>query len=166
MPKVKYHFNTHSLKYERVVVSIRKKLLRVLGFLATAVVFASVIVLIAYNFFNSPKEKQLKRELEETTYQLELLKQRTAKAEAVLKDVQERDNTIYRVIFEAEPIPQSVREAGYGGVDRYKKLTDYYNAGLLIDVTKHMDKLSKQLYVQSKSFDEVFDLVRNKAVML
>jgi len=166
MPKVKYYFNTHSLKYEKVIVNWRKKLLRSLGFLATATVFAAVIVLVAYNFFDSPKEKQLKRELEETTLQLEILKQRAGQVETVLKDIQERDNTIYRVIFEADPIPSNVREAGYGGVDRYKKLSDYYDADLLIDVTKHLDKLSKQLYVQSKSFDEVFDLVKNKSAML
>jgi murein DD-endopeptidase MepM/ murein hydrolase activator NlpD len=166
MPKVKYYFNTHSLKYEKVVVNWRRKSLRALGFLATAIVFASIIVLIAYNFFDSPKEKQLKRDLEETSIQLEFLKQRTGQVEAVLKDIQERDNTIYRVIFEADSIPSTVREAGYGGVDRYKRLTDYYNADLLIDVTKRIDKISKQLYVQSKSFDEVFELVKNKAVML
>ncbi|MCX6290274.1 MAG: M23 family metallopeptidase [Bacteroidetes bacterium] len=166
MPKVKYYFNTHSLKYEKVVVNWKKKLLRAFGFLATATVFATVIVLLAYNFFDSPKEKQLKRDLEETSLQLEILKQRTGQVETVLRDIQERDNTIYRVIFEADPIPQSVREAGYGGVDRYKKLSDYYNADLLVDVTKRLDKLSKQLYVQSKSFDEVFDLVKNKSAML
>src|SRR5688572_23009185 len=118
MPKVKYHFNTHTLKYDKVVVSWKRRLLRVLGFLSTAVVFASVIVLIAYNFFASPKEKQLRRQLEETTFQLDLLKQRADQVDLVLKDMQDRDNTIYRVIFEADPIPQSVREAGYGGVDK------------------------------------------------
>src|ERR1041385_1513884 len=130
MPKVKYHFNTHSLKYERVVVGIRKKLLRVLGFVATAVVFGAIIVLIAYNLFDSPKEKRLRRQLEETTYQLDLLKQRTDQVENVLKDIQDRDNTIYRVIFEADPIPQTVREAGYGGVDKYAELKSYYDADL------------------------------------
>jgi murein DD-endopeptidase MepM/ murein hydrolase activator NlpD len=166
MPKVKYHFNTHTLKYDKVVVSLKKRLLRVLGFLATAVVFASVIVLIAYNFFDSPKEKQLRRQLEETTFQLDLLQQRAGQIDMVLKDIQDRDNTIYRVIFEADAIPQSVREAGYGGVDKYNNLKDYYNASLLTQVTMQMDKLSKQLYIQSKSFDEVFELAKNKSQML
>src|SRR6185369_8394521 len=109
MPKVKYYFNTHNLKYERIIVSWWKQLLRILGFLSTAVVFASIIVFIAYNFFDSPKEKLLKRQLEETALQLDILKQRTDQAEVVLKDIQDRDNTIYRVIFEADPIPSSVR---------------------------------------------------------
>jgi murein DD-endopeptidase MepM/ murein hydrolase activator NlpD len=166
MPNVKYHFNTGTLKYERVIVSWKKRLLRLLGWLATAVVFGAIIMLFAYNFFDSPKEKRLKRELEETTYQLELLKQRSDQVAEVLKNIQERDNTIYRVIFEAEPIPSSIREAGYGGVDRYNKLRDYYNSDLIVDVTKRIDQLSKQLYVQSKSYDEVWELVKNKANML
>jgi hypothetical protein len=166
MPKVKYHFNTHTLRYDRVIVSWKKKLLRFFGWLATAVVFGAMIMVFAYNFFDSPKEKMLKRDLENVTYQFELLKSRTDQLSAVLKDIQERDNTIYRVIFEAEPIPESVREAGFGGIDRYKALRDYYNPELLTDITKRIDRLSKQLYVQSKSFDEVWELVKNKESML
>lgn len=166
MPKVKYHFNTSTLKYEKVVVSWKKRLLRVFGWLSSAVVFGAVIMLLAYNFLDSPKEKQLRRQLEETSYQLDVLKQRTLLVEEVLNDIQERDNTIYRVIFESEPIPNSVREAGYGGADRYRDLRDLYNAELVTDVTKRVDKLSKQLYVQSKSFDEVWQLAKNKSDML
>ncbi len=166
MPKVKYHFNTHTLKYDRVVVGWKKRFLRWMGWLATAIVFGALIMVFAYNFFDSPKEKRLRRELLESTYQLELLKQRTEQISVVLKDIQERDNTIYRVIFEAEPIPATVREAGFGGVDKYRALKDYYNPELLTDVTRRIDRLSKQLYVQSKSFDEVWGLVKNKASMM
>jgi murein DD-endopeptidase MepM/ murein hydrolase activator NlpD len=166
MPKVKYHFNTHTLKYDKVVVSWKKRAFRVMGWLATAVVFGAIIMFLSYNFFDSPKEKRLKRALEETTYQLELLKQRTDQLQLVLNDIQERDNTIYRVIFEAEPIPASVRAAGYGGVDRYNALKNVYNSEFVTDLTKRVDQLSKQLYIQSKSYDEVWDLVKNKATML
>jgi len=166
MPKVKYHFNTHTLKYDKVVVSWRKRLFRVMGWLATAVVFGALIMLVSYNFFDSPKEKRLKRALEESSYQFELLKQRTEQMEMVLNDIQERDNTIYRVIFEAEPIPASVRAAGYGGVDRYNALRNMYNSNVVVDMTKKVDRLSKQLYIHSKSYDEVWDLVKNKATML
>ena len=166
MRKVKYHFNTTTLKYEKVVVTWKKRLLRVMGWLSTAVVFGALIMLFAYNLFDSPKEKQLRRQLEETSYQLDLLKHRTDQIEMVMRDIQDRDNTIYRVIFEAEPIPNSIREAGYGGVDRYRSLENFYNPDLLTEVTKKVDKLSKQLYVQSKSFDEVWNLAQNKNQML
>lgn len=166
MPKVKYYFNPSNLKYERVRVTLKKRLLRVFGFITTAIVFASIIVVVLWNVVDSPKERQLKRQLEEISLQYEMLQQRTDQAEAVLTDIQERDNTIYRVIFEADPIPQSVREAGYGGIERYNNLKDYYNADLIREVTMKVDKLSKQLYIQSKSFDEVFNLVKNKSQML
>jgi murein DD-endopeptidase MepM/ murein hydrolase activator NlpD len=84
----------------------------------------------------------------------------------VLADMQDRDDNIYRVIFEAEPIPNSIRKAGFGGVDRYKELEGYLNSDLIIETTKKLDQLSKQIYIQSKSFDEVVKLVKNKETML
>ncbi len=166
MPKVKYHFDTHSLKYEKVVVSIRKRVWRVLGFLATAVVFASVIMFFAYTYFDSPKEKQLKREISQLKLQYDLINSRLDQVNSVVEDLHERDDNIYRVIFEADPIPSSVRNAGFGGVNRYKSLEGYSNSDLIIETTEKLDKISKKLYVQSKSFDEIYDLAKNKVEML
>ncbi len=166
MPKAKYYFNTNSLKYERVVVSWGKRLLRAFGFLATASVFSVIIVAIAYAYLDSPKEKQLKREINQLSLQYELLQQRFEDMNMVLGDLQQRDDNIYRVIFEAEPIPSSVRGAGYGGVDRYKALEGFENSELIVTTTRMLDKLSKQMYVQSKSFDEIIDLAKDKSEML
>lgn len=166
MPKAKYYFNTHSLKYEKVVIPWGKRILRVLGFLATAIVFSVVIVAIAYAYLDSPKEKQLKRELSQLNLQYEILQQRFDEVGLVLSDLQHRDDNIYRVIFEAEPIPATVREAGFGGVDRYKSLEGYENAELMITTSRKLDQLTKQLYVQSKSFDEIVELAKNKTHML
>jgi len=166
MPKSKYYFNTNSLKYEKVVVSWGKKLLRALGFLATAIVFSVVIVAIAYAYLDSPKEKQLKREINQLNLQYEILQQRIDQATLVLADLQKRDDNIYRVIFEAEPIPTSIREAGYGGINRYKDIEGYDNSELMVETSRKLDKLSKQMYVQSKSFDEIIELTRNKNHML
>ncbi len=166
MPKAKYYFNTSSLKYEKVVVSIRRRLLRVLGFLATAVVFSVIIVIIAYSYLDSPKEKQLRREVSELTLQYEILEQRFDQATRILRDIERRDDNIYRVIFEAEPIPETVREAGFGGINKYRELEGYENSDLLVNAAMKLDKLEKQLYIQSKSFDEIFKLAKNKNVML
>lgn len=166
MPKTKYYFNTRSLKYEKVIISWRKRILRVLGFLATAMVFSTVIVFIAYTYFDSPKEKQLKRNISELTLQYDLLKNRVRQAEMVLNDLQKRDENIYRVIFEAEPIPLSVRQAGTGGVSKYRELEQLDNGELMISAALKIDQLEKQLYIQSKSFDEIFSLARDKNTML
>jgi murein DD-endopeptidase MepM/ murein hydrolase activator NlpD len=166
MPKVKYYFNTHSLKYEKVVISIQRKLLRALAFISTAVVFASIIIVIAYSYFDSPKEKQLRREINQLTLQYESLNKQLDLLTLVIKDLQERDNNIYRVIFEAEPIDDKERFTTYGKPDRYKHLEKYDNAELMMATSKKIDRITKALYVQSKSFDQVFRLVKNKSEMM
>ena len=166
MARTKYYFNTDSLKFERVVVTFRKRLLRVLGWLSTAAVFGVIVLLLAYSFLDSPKEKQLKREIGALNLQYELLQQRMELASAVLEDLEKRDDQIYRVIFEAEAIPADVRTAGFGGVNRYKDLESFNNAELMINSTRTMDKLYRRMYIQSKSYDEVFELVKKKAELL
>lgn len=166
MPKAKYYFNTNSLRYEKVVVSFRKRLLRVLGWLATASVFGSITILLAYSYLDSPKEKQLKRELNQMQLQYEILQQRMDLASSVLNDLEKRDDQIYRVIFEAEPINESVRMAGYGGINRYKELEGYDNSELMTTTSTKIDQLTRQLYIQSKSYEEVFDLAKKKTELL
>ena len=166
MPKAKYYFNTNSLRYERVIVSFRKRFLRVMGWLATALVFGSIVLLLAYSYLDSPKEKQLRRELNELALQYELLQQRMELSSNVLDDLQKRDDQVYRVIFEAEPIAKTVREAGYGGVNRYKQLEGFDNSELMIATTRKLDVLTRQLYIQSKSYDEVFELAKSKTELL
>ncbi len=129
-------------------------------------VFSAAVMLVAYNFFDSPKEKQLRREVEQYKLEYEILNSRLDNVQAVLKDVENRDDNIYRVIFEAEPIPNEVRNAGIGGADRYEKLKGYDNSDLIIETTQKMDKISRKLYVQSKSFDEVFKMAKSKEKLM
>jgi murein DD-endopeptidase MepM/ murein hydrolase activator NlpD len=84
----------------------------------------------------------------------------------VLADIEHRDDDVYRVIFEAEPIPAEIRNAGFGGVDRYNDLEGLMNSDLLIQTTQNLDKIAKKMYIQSKSFDDVVKLANNKSVML
>ena len=77
-----------------------------------------------------------------------------------------RDDNIYRVIFETDPIPSSIRRAGSGGVDQYEHLRQIDNADLLIGTAKKIDELSKAIYIQSKSFDKIEELAKNKIDML
>jgi murein DD-endopeptidase MepM/ murein hydrolase activator NlpD len=166
MPKVKYVYNPKALSYEKVQIKWRDRLLKALWFLLTGLVFASVTIFIAYQYFDSPKEKQLKREIEQLSFQYELLNKRLEQVGSVLEDLQDRDDNIYRIIFEAEPIPEEIRKAGFGGVDRYRSLLNFDNGALIMESTKKLDKISKQLYIQSKSFDEVFKLAKSKEIML
>jgi len=112
--------------------------------------------------FESPKEKELKRELEFVKLNEELHNKRIEQLGDVLKEIQNRDNNIYRLYFEVNPIPLEQRQAGFGGVNRYKALEGFDNSEMIMDVTKNMDILSKQLYIQSKSLDEIVNLAENK----
>lgn len=164
--KKRYYFNTKSLSYEKVRLRPADIIKQGLWYLATGLVFAAITMIIAYNTFESPKEKQLSRELDQLKLQYDLLNKRIDQSFIVLDDLQKRDDNIYRVIFEAEPIPTGVRRAGYGGSDRYAQLQGYDNSELMLRTTQKLDFLSKQIVVQSKSYDEILKLVQNKANML
>ena len=99
-------------------------------------------------------------------FKYQILNDRLDKMGLVIQDLQERDDNIYRVIFEAEPIPTSIRKAGFGGVDRYADLDGYLYSGLLKSTSEKLDIMAGQLVVQSKSFDEVFEMAKNKAQFL
>lgn len=94
------------------------------------------------------------------------MNKRLSQIENVLANIADRDDNIYRVIFEAEPIPEGMRKAGFGGVERYTRLEGYTNSEILIETHKKLDQVTSQLYVQSKSFDEVYKMAKNKADML
>ncbi|MFO8235291.1 MAG: M23 family metallopeptidase [Bacteroidales bacterium] len=166
MIKYKYKYNPKTVRYEKVKLTWRDKFIRFLTYFSATIVIALVYNFAFSIFFDTPKEKGLKRENEQLKLQYELLNKRFALVENTLEDLQQRDNSIYRVIFETDPIPQSVREAGYGGTDRYEDLKGFDNSDIVVKTSERLDKLSKQLYVQSKSYDEIVDLAKNKETML
>ncbi|MBU1759819.1 MAG: M23 family metallopeptidase, partial [Bacteroidetes bacterium] len=117
-------------------------------------------------FLDSPKEKQLKREIGALNLQYNILKGRLKQMDIVMGDLQQRDDNIYRVIFEAEPIPLDVRKAGFGGINRYKNLENYTSSNLMVETTKKLDVISKEMYIQSKSYDELAKTVASKGKMM
>ncbi|MGB0887258.1 MAG: peptidoglycan DD-metalloendopeptidase family protein [Vicingaceae bacterium] len=166
MAKAKYRYNPHTLSYDKIELTLRRKVLKSLTFLGAGLVIGVIIYGITYSFIDSPKEKQLKRENAQMLAQYNILNKKLDQLGVVLEDVQHRDDNIYRVIFEAEPIDKSIRTAGFGGINRYKELEGYNDSELIIKTAEKIDKLSKQLYIQSKSFDDVFEMAKKKEEML
>jgi murein DD-endopeptidase MepM/ murein hydrolase activator NlpD len=140
--------------------------LKVLSYLSTSVVFTAATLLVAFYFFDSPKERMMKREVQQYELQYKLMNERLDKIQAVLDDMADRDDNIYRVIFESEPIPSDVRKAGIGGGNRYKDLEGYRNSDLLVMTANRLDQITASMYVQTKSFDEVYEMAKNKARLL
>ncbi len=163
--KTKYHFNAKTMTFEEIRVSVKEKLLKVFSIFSSGLVIAAMAMVAIYTFFDSPKERILKREIDEYKLQYEIMNRRLDQMSAVLLDMENRDDNIYRMIFEAEPIPDDVRKAGYGGEDRYARFSGMDNEALLVATSKKLDVVSRQLYVQSKSYDEVIEMAKNKEKM-
>ncbi len=166
MAKVKYYYDSDTLSYRKIELRKRDKFRRLMVFMVASALMGGLMVLIMYQFIESPRQKVLKRELANMQLHYELLEKKMAQAEEVLEDIQKRDNNIYRTYFEANPIPEEQRKAGFGGVNRYKSLEGFDNSQMIIQATKDLDILSKQLYVQSKSLDEIINLARDKEELL
>ncbi|MFP4605391.1 MAG: M23 family metallopeptidase [Bacteroidales bacterium] len=166
MMKYKYKYNPRTVRYEKVKLTWKDKLIRFLTYFSATILIAIMYNFVFSIFFDTPKEKGLHRENRQLKLQYELLNKRFALVENTLENLQQRDNSIYRVIFETDPIPASVREAGFGGSDRYEDLKGFENSEIVVKTASRLDKLSKQLYVQSKSYDEIVDLAKNKEDML
>jgi len=166
MPKTKYRFNPELLIFEKYRLSFWGIVFRVVGISFTIIALAFVFNLLTSSLLSTPKERILLRELENTRQQYKILNEQLDLLEKVVNDLEYRDENIYRTLFEAEPIPSSVRNAGYGGVEKYKRLEGYSNSKMMIETTKKVDRLSKKLYILSKSYDEIAKLAENKEDML
>jgi hypothetical protein len=166
MPPTKYKFNPDSLSFDKIRLGIRTLLLRLLAYFIGSLIFALIYWIIFASFFDSPKEKALKREVEQMTIQYDLIHREMENVETVLDDLQKTDDNLYRTIFDAEPIPSTLREGGIGGVNRYEALEGYNNSNLVIETANRLDKIRKKVYVQSKSFDDLIKLAENKEEML
>jgi len=125
-----------------------------------------LILLLNTSFVNTPKELSLQREVTNYELQFELLNKKMQQIEQVLSNIEDRDNNIYRLYFEANPIPEEQRRAGFGGVNRYKSLEGYNNSEMIIASTRRLDIIQKQLVIQSKSLDEITKLAEEKANLL
>jgi murein DD-endopeptidase MepM/ murein hydrolase activator NlpD len=166
MPPTKYKFDPDALSFDKIRLGLRTLFLRSLAFFAGSVLIAMVYWVAFASFFDSPKEKALKREVEQMTIQYDLIHREMADVENVLVDLQKTDDNLYRTIFEAEPIPSSLRDGGIGGVNRYEALEGYNNSKLVIETANRLDKIRKKVYVQSKSYDELIKLAKDKEEML
>lgn len=166
MPEHKYRFNPKTLAYERIKLTPWQRAKRILFVLLPGLLVGAIAFAALYPFVDSQMSASLRRENEQLLAQYVLLNRQMEEIEAVLYDVRRRDDNIYRVIFEADPIPPEVRQAGSGGIDRYQGLKGYASSARVMETRQRLDKIAKQLAVQSMSFDEVADLAVRKQEML
>ncbi|WP_299260154.1 M23 family metallopeptidase [uncultured Aquimarina sp.] len=168
MSKVKYYYDSETLSYRRIEQKKGRKFgFAILGLLG-AFLAGFVLLLIYLNIpqLETPKEKAYKRELDNMKLQYALMNKQLKKDHTVLSELAERDDNIYRLYFGAPPIPGEIRKAGFGGINRYKGYEGYDNSEMIIESQKQIDKLTKQIVVQSQSLDEIKELAEQKEELL
>ncbi|EGV44654.1 M23 family metallopeptidase [Bizionia argentinensis JUB59] len=166
MSKVKYYYDSETLAYRKIERRKRRTFKYIGLFILAAGLFGFLTMFITSQYIESPKEKAFKRELSNMQLQFQLMNKKMEEAQLVLEDVANRDNHIYRLYFEANPIPDEQRRAGFGGVNRYKSLEGFDNSKLIIESNKRIDMLQKQIVVQSRSLDEIVKLAEEKEKLL
>jgi murein DD-endopeptidase MepM/ murein hydrolase activator NlpD len=166
MAKDKYIYNPRTLSYEKVELSFAQKLKRVGILLIPGFIFTISSLFLIYTFVDSPKEAAMRQENQQLLTQYELLNREMDDIQRAMTDIIHRDDNIYRVILEADPVPGPIRQAGVGGTNRYKNLAGFASSPVVIETRKRLDKIEKQLSVQSKSFDDVVALAATKEIML
>ena len=166
MAKHLFYFDKETLSYRKITRGFSYFFKRILGVLFSSLIIGAGLTFAFLMVVDSPKEKQLKRENEQYKMQLKLVQDKLTMISDELDELQQRDEKIYRIIFEADPIPMSVRKGGFGGSNKYKHLEDLSDAELVIGTNKKLDGIAKQLYIQSKSYDEIVSLVSKHEDML
>lgn len=166
MKKIKYFYNPATLRFEKLEISNWSIVLRVFGWVCTALVFAGVIVFLAYTYMDSPKERYLKNQLDGMELEFSLLDNRLDTMAIILDEIEHRDDNIYRTIFEADPISRNDRLAGIGGSERFKRMNRLDNSELLKNTASKLELMRRKMVVQSKSFDEISKLVQLKEEIL
>ena len=158
MSKTRYRFNPDTLHYEKIELSHKERFMRSLPRVLAVMIITSFVMFLFSDLIDTPQEKKLKRENEQLRFYYELLSKRMNEAENALADIQRRDKNIYRIIFEAEPMADEMRNPGIGGINNYKNI----DLDLIATTAEKIDALSRSLVGQSKSYDDIIQLAKTK----
>jgi murein DD-endopeptidase MepM/ murein hydrolase activator NlpD len=166
MKKIKYYYNTNTLRYEKLETPLHVKLLRVLGFISAAIVTSFIIVSVAYRYFPSTKEKALMQYNEQLQERYWVLDEQVAKMQQRMIQLEERDNDIYRTIFEANPIPDSTRAKDLAQQKEMEMVASMTNYELENSIVHSLHNLENRIGAQEKSYVEITGFIKNKEQLL
>lgn len=164
MAKIKYYYDTETCRYEQLKRTTSEVLINIFGFVTLSLIFAFILLYIARTYFPSASEAALLEENRQLLLKYELLSKQMEEVNEVLATLKERDDKIYRLVFEAEPIADEIRKGGVGGAEKYRHLLDegLKHEELIVNSFKKLDQLKRQMYVQSKSYDEIVKMYSEK----
>jgi len=166
MKKVKYYYNTHTLRYEKLETPLRVRLLQLIGFLAASIVTGMIIFAIAFRYIDSPKEKYLRQQNEDLANNYSVFMERLNQLELKSTEIENRDNNVYRSIFGSLPIPDSARVKDMESKNEVKLVASMGESELVKSIAAQLNTLALRTAYQVKSFDEIAGLIKNKEKLL
>ncbi|MEZ5055104.1 MAG: M23 family metallopeptidase [Chitinophagales bacterium] len=166
MKRDKYFYNPNTLKYEKYKLSIGQRILRVTGFFTSAFFFGFLAMIFGYSAFDNPEEQSQKNEIRKMEEKYDILDKRLDELSKVLQELSDKDDNIYRVIFESEPIPEELRNGGINKSKIYAELKNLPEAKIISSTLAKLESLEKKAFVQSKSYDQLVKLIKSKELML
>lgn len=166
MKKIRYFFNTHTLRFEKVEVPLRVRLLQTFGFIAASIVTGVIIVMVMFQYIDSPKEKLLRQQNQAYKESYSVLQERVKQLELQMNELENRDNDVYRSIFEADPIPDSARVKEMEAKKEVQLIQNLSSNDLLESMVGQLNNLSLRMAYQTKSFTDITDMVKNKEKLL
>ena len=166
MKKIKYYYNTNTLRYEKLETPLRITLLRVLGFLSAAMVTALIIVSLAYKYFPSANEKRLIQRNEALNDNYYVLNDKIKKLQEQMSELEKRDNHVYREIFEASPIPDSARAKALQQQKEIQLVQAMDQDNLTTSIVNTLNTLSSRIAMETKSYNEIEGFIKNKEQLL
>lgn len=166
MKKIKYYYNTHTLRYEKLETPLRVRLLQLFGFIAASIVTGIIIFAIAFRYIDSPKEKLLRQQNEDMKQNYGVLEERLKQLTLQMDELANRDNEVYRSIFESKPIPDSARIREMEKRKEIQLLQTMGSTELIKKMTTQLNNLSLRMAYQQQSFDDITRMVKNKEKFL
>ena len=162
----KYKINPQTLALEQVEHGLGYWIQQTGIYILGGIVLGVVFLYLFLTFFPSPREKQLLREKELLQSQMETLDRQVDQMQIVMSDLQQRDDNLYRVLFGAEPIPLSIRQGAQRKISYYEQIAQMTNDQMASSLSLKVDVLEKELYVQTKSFDEIIEMAKTREVRM
>lgn len=162
MKKIKYFYNTQSLKFEKLVVPLRVKLLRVFGFFSGLIVACAIVIYLYVRFFPKPMEIEYKRKYELVKYKYEQLNEKINNLQQQMSSLERRDNEVYRSIFEANPVPDSARAKLMEQQNQFATLKELNDQELSKEIAEQLNNIGRRIQFQYKSYDQIAQLIKNK----
>ena len=166
MKKIKYHFNTQTLRFEKIVVPIRIKLLRALGILSGILVASFIIIYLYIRFFPIPGSLEYKHKYEMLADRYDDLEKQLQDVQEKMDEIESRDNDVYRSIFEANPLPDSARLKQTSMAVNREKLNKMSGKELADEIKNQLNNINERIAIQQKSYGQILSLIKNQTVKL